>query len=297
MILTIAQIDADARALLASRAPLVKLTLAHAAALALLVYKTGGRPEDWLVGDFTLIATSPPDAGGYDGLAAVHRPTRTLVIANRGVEGFSNIVDLEAAFAMHQGRGAGSPMVRALDFLAEARAAAGDISEILCVGHSMGGGLAEAQVALARPWLTAAGAGFDGPIWGAGFGSAAFGDAIAELAQAKGFAIEPDIKLEMSHHVRSEDLIWRNFGARKMLGTRYFCADVWRWRFNPSTGRATPYWQLACDQLENHMMALYSAWFDREPHDFILRRDAGYELREDQRPSARRYMAIPAADR
>ncbi len=297
MILTIAQMDADARALLASRAPLVKLTLAHAAAFALLVYKTGGDPADWLVGDFALTAISPPDAGGYDGLAAVHGPTRTLVVANRGVEGFSNIVDLEAAFAMHQGRGAASPMVRALDFLAAARAAAGDISEILCVGHSMGGGLAEAQAALARPWLAAAGAGFDGPIWGAGFGSAAFGDAIAELAQAKGFAIEPDIKLEMSHHVRAEDLIWRNFGADKMLGTRFFSADVWRWQFNPSTGRATPYWRLGCDQLENHMMALYAAFFACGPEDYILKRDAGYELRAGRRPSGRRFMAIPAADR
>lgn len=297
MILTVAQMDQTARARIADRTPLVKLTLAHASAFALLVYKTGGRPEDWLVGDFALLARAPANAGGYDALAALHAPTRTLVIANRGVEGFSNTTDLEAAFAMHQGAGPGGPMECALDFVAAARAQAGDVAEILCVGHSMGGGLAEAQVALARPWLTAAGAGFDGPIWGAGFGSAAFGDAIAALAADRGIPIEPDIKLEMSHHVRSEDLIWRNFGARKMLGTRYFCADVWRWRFNPSTGRATPYWQLACDQLENHMMALYSAWFDREPHDFILRRDAGYELREDQRPSARRYMAIPAADR
>jgi hypothetical protein len=297
MILTIADIGTAARALLADRTPLVKLTLAHAAGFALLVYKTGGDPAGWVAGDFNLVAATPPDSRGHDGLAALHAPTRTLIVANRGVEGFSNIVDLEAAFAMHQGRGPGSPMEQALDFLAAARADAGAVSEILCVGHSMGGGLAEAQVALARPWLTAAGAGFDGPIWGAGFGSAAFGDAVAALAADRGFAIEPDIKLEMSHHVRAEDLIWRNFGARKMLGTRFFCADVWRWRFNPSDGRATPYWRLACDQLENHMMALYAAFFDRGPQDHILRREAGYELRADRRPSARRYMAIPAADR
>ncbi len=297
MIQTIAQMDAEARARLADRTPVVKLTLAHAAAFSLLVYKTGGDPATWLVGDFALVARTPASGAGYDALAALHGPTRTLVIANRGVEGFSNIVDLEAAYSMHQGSGRGGPMESALDFLAAARAAAGNINEILCVGHSMGGGLAEAQVALARPWLAAAGAGFDGPIWGAGFGSAAFGDAIVALASARRMPVEPDIKLEMSHHVRSEDLIWRNFGAEKMLGTRYDCADVWRWQFNPSTGRAPPYWRLGCDQLENHMMALYSAWFDRGPADYILKRTAGYELRASMRPSGRRFMAIPAADR
>lgn len=296
MIRTEADMRQEARQRLQGRLPHGMFTFDQAAAIATLVYETTEAPSAWLVDDFSLVATSFENANGFDGLAAFHALSRTLVMASRGVEGLGDEADVKAAAQLYRGAGPGSPMDTAVDLVVSARRSVGAVAAIACVGHSMGAGLAEGQCALARAALAQAGAPFDGDIWGAGFGSAGFGATVAKLAARRNLAVEPDIALKMVHHVRSADAVWRNAGQRRLLGARRLCAQVWRWK-SAQNQQGDPGFAPDADGFGNHVMATYSAYFQRSVRDYVMKRSQGYELREGRRPPARWRPAIPEEDR
>lgn len=180
-------------------------------ALATIFYKCDAPVQDWMqLGDgWRLLKTVSP-ADGYDGMGLHHAASRSLVMVNRGAEGLKSIRDFlegfEAAFGAWDG-----PLLHAVDLMVECFGICADeqlpVEKVVCAGHSWGGALAEAQVAVGRPLLVRD-HGYTGDVWGVGIGSAGFAEAIRGLAVAKGVAIDlTEVRVSMTHFIRTRDLI------------------------------------------------------------------------------------------
>ena len=205
------------------------------AALAALSYKTNKLPDGAGLED---IDSKTDDPNGFDARCVFHRSSSTLIFINRGMEGLAGLRDLsegyKAAFA-GEWRGpilsAASYVVSVAKKLQDKRARSGvdwnDVAQIACTGHSWGAALAETQVAVGLSALKDA--QFPGrPLWGAGFGSAGFAEAIRALSAEKGWPIAADIHTEMDHYVRSRDPVRQiQMQTWETLGDVYWQPDIY----------------------------------------------------------------------
>lgn len=247
----------DLRAFLAARATAPTLDDQTAAALAAAVYKDPDTGLNRLVGlQGWNILIEANEAGGYDATALHHPASRSLVIANRGTEGFRSFADWWANVSAVLLHDPDSQIIPALGFLRRAVdacvAAALPADQLLITGHSLGGGLADIQGALARAVAPAAPAA----IRVVGVASAGFANAGAGYAFRNGLALDPAAPGFIKHYVRELDLV-PHHPARSVFGQDHKIASVWQARrAKPPHGDIWEY-TTVYDFLRNHDYRLY----------------------------------------
>lgn len=228
----------------------------------------------------------------YQALALLHRKSKTLVIANRGTEGFRKWDDWEENFRLARGDGSGQ-MREAVSFAADVIQSTprSRFNKVVCVGHSLGAGLAEAQVALVpavlaqrnKPGVT---------VEGIGTGSAGFRDTIIALGDLLQLALERDRVFKMSHYVRKADPIcdspgWRHFTEltvppsvhEPMLDT------------SQAGGRPPKPHMIDANPFTNHSSALYFALYGAEGAHIFAYRNGSYAIRS-RRMGPAHFMGI-----
>lgn len=210
-----------------------KLTQKYFAALAALSY------------DFTNFETiaglkflqRAPQQHGHDAAVYFHEASGVLVFLNRGIEGSKSFVDwIEGASSAMLRRFNGQLRQSVLFVLDTMRKLGhanglkgvklGDIGEITCTGHSLGGALAEAQVALSQALAAKAQQTIDLQINGVGFASAGFAGAIRAYAQNEQVSVEDDMHWLMNHYIRGTDPIILQPG-HDLLGEAYTVASLY----------------------------------------------------------------------
>jgi hypothetical protein len=268
-----------------------------AAALACIVYKKnwGGAPAGF---EQIGVANTP---GGYDAVALRHPASRSLVLVNRGTEGGSSVADWLENVAILLGDTDGQ-LAEALDFAAaSAEACRGGVDTVVCVGHSLGGALAETQVALLNGELRARG-GAPFAVEGAGFASAGYAATIEKLARKRRLPLEKDMAVRMTHYARRADPI-RDHPGRSLLGGEIRMIDVWGPEQIPKPGGRSAterVWSRVADPLKNHASDLYYAFFDapRAEHHVFRYRSGDFEIRRGERPM-QNYQAtgVPSYDK
>lgn len=252
----------DLRAFLAARETALVLDDQTAAALAAAVYKDPATGQTRLVGlagwDILIEANQP---GGYDAVALHHPASRSLVVVNRGTEGFKSFADWWANISAALLYDPDSQIVPALEFLRRAVdacvAAQLPADQLLITGHSLGGGLAEAQGALARAVAPAAPA----VIRVVGVASAGFANAVAGYAHRNSLALAPEPTSFITHYVRELDAV-PHHPARSVFGREIEIACVWQAkRGKPPHGDIWEYTTIF-DFLRNHSSALYCEYLN-----------------------------------
>jgi hypothetical protein len=199
----------------------------------------------------------PSGQSGYDGAAFLHKASGTLVLASRGSETLEDwLRNATAALEFHW-----KQLGPALEFAADAVAAATRIlgkppERVECAGNSLGGALAEGQVALLGAVLDDRGIAAPKAIEGFGTGSAAFAGAIRKYG-AQRFPDLPEKTYElrdrMTHMIRRKDPI---MGQHKALAGKTLgkvidtVADIYvvnLMHHQPPKGTPETRWQLVAD--------------------------------------------------
>jgi hypothetical protein len=234
-------------------------------------FKTGRIDTTFGPGWDELMRVSPE--GGYDGLALYHAASRTLVIVNRGTEGFSSLPDWMANVGAVLFRNPGPQMDDALDLLLDAFRKAGGggsaVDQILICGHSLGGALADAQGALAQALFADNGL-ICPPVRVVGVASAGFAHAAESLASARGLQISPGAARFITHYVRAEDPVPHHPG-RSVFGTDQVVASVYECRSETPPGPHSTgvQWRWLADLLLQHQRTLYFQFVDQSGANHI----------------------------
>lgn len=261
------------------------------AALSCLVYKSAmpsTLPPGWMQ-----IAQAPQD-DGYDAFAWRHEPSKTIVFLNRGTEGFKSWEDwFEGAAAAFFAKFKG-PLAASVEFFKDTMiGVSDDFSEVLAVGHSFGGALAEAQVALGNQALDAA--GYERiPLSGMGIGSAGFARAIRQLAADRGWALDSqkDFAWKMNHYVRRCDPIllqpWHEF-----LGLWEPEPSIYAPMKQPARRGQLSIWTLMPPALLNHSQTHYFEFFDLDADKHLYRnRDGAFVVFAGDEPERTRFGTV-----
>jgi pimeloyl-ACP methyl ester carboxylesterase len=227
--------------------------------------------------------------GGYDGLALHHSASRSLVIVNRGTEGVQSIPDwlenLGASFL----REPGPQLDDALDMLgASFEALGGDrVDQILIVGHSLGGALADAQGAYAAALFAQKGLTCP-PVRVVGAASAGFAGPAQAVAERRGLQAHPNAPRFITHYIRAEDIV-PHHPNRSVFGTDRKIASVYETRAQPPTApHATGLeWRWLADLLRQHMPSLYFQFLEEpdDRHIWFSVKTGAYEGRDGGRPT------------
>jgi hypothetical protein len=227
--------------------------------------------------------------GGYDAMAWTHGPSRTLVVINRGMEGLGSVPDFKQAVRLTGGFSKGSQMDLAVGFLADCYAETfGRVDRVVATGHSMGAGLAEAQVALGPSLLASWGVALSAPITGLGFGSAGFAKGIRDMAVKTGLAISADVPGRMRHRLRTRDILDDPPIKLEHLGTITRPASIYQPVWLPKDGRnptGAHAFKRHFDSLRNHDRYAYFAWGDVPATRHLFVRHSGIvEVRDGAVP-------------
>ncbi|MDQ0465481.1 hypothetical protein QO010_003270 [Caulobacter ginsengisoli] len=220
-------------------------------------------------------------AGGYDGMAWHHPASRTLVVVNRGTEGFASFPDWVQNVGAQILSQPGPQLHGAVDLLRDAflHAPQDQIAQILICGHSLGGALADVQGAVGRSLLVQAGIANPPPIRTVGIASAGFKSAGQALAGQRGLTI--DLKADIVHYIRAEDAV-PHLPGHGVFGTEKPVASVYEARLGYSAGaHPTPQWQRIADFLREHTASLYwkflaegegrHVWYSRSQDGYLAR--------------------------
>lgn len=201
------------------------------AAFASWVYKVEDHPElgageaphggflDYRAG----LPRPPSGQGGYDGAAFLHKESGTLILANRGSETLEDwLRNAQAALGFFWKQVGPAVTFAADSVIAAERLLGGPVARVECTGNSLGGALAEAQVALLRAELKARGADAPSDISGLANASAAFGHAITDYG-ARYTGLPNDVfalAARMKHIIRTHDpiLAQHRFPRAALLG-------------------------------------------------------------------------------
>ena len=204
-----------------------KLSDDTCAALACLTYKDElntlrtGLPAGWKY------LEQAPQAKGYDASALHHVKSKSLVIVNRGTEFPGSLSDiLQNAAAVLTGEDFGQ-IEAALDFLVAmwTKYAGAKVAEIKVVGHSLGGGLADAQVFLGASAIEKAGGAPPGNLYGYGVGSAGYEDAVRDYAAEAGLKLHTNIT-DITHLLRATDFT-QTIGLNNRIGGEKFIPAIY----------------------------------------------------------------------
>jgi hypothetical protein len=247
----------DLKAFLKAQAGAPTLDDQTAAALAAAVYKdpaTGQNRLGGMLGWNILLQASEP--GGYDATALHHPASRSLVVVNRGTEGLKSFPDWWANISTTLLHDPDCQIVPALNFLRQAvsacTAAGLPADQLLIAGHSLGGGLADIQGALAR----AVAPGVPASIRVVGVASAGFANAGAGYAYRNSLTLDPDARTFITHYVRELDSV-PHHPARSVFGQEIKIASVWQAkRSKPPRGEIWEY-TTVYDFGRNHDQGLY----------------------------------------
>ncbi len=274
------------------------------AAFASWVYKVDDHPE--------LGAGESPAAGlldfnaglpranagknGYDGAAFLHKASGTLVLASRGSETFEDWFR-DAATAIDLTDGQIGPAVK---FAADAVVAAqalldGQVSRVECAGNSLGGAMAEAQVALLPLELARRGKPVPSSITGIANASAGF----ATRIKSYGAAHYPDAAANaynlkdgrMLNIVRAADPIRQQYRAPlngKLLGDiDSNIADIYVVNIvqRPAPRGATiNVFELLADAT-NHNDYLYFSYIDQPATSYLVKtKQSGIRILSGSKP-------------
>lgn len=260
-----------------------------AVALAGSFYKdfnTGGTVTTFGPGWFELLRVSP--AGGYDGIAFYHPTSRSLVLLNRGTEGFKSLPDWMQNVGAALFGDPGPQLDSALALLRDGfdRAPAGGVDQILICGHSLGGALSDAQGALAASALEKAGKTCP-PVRVVGAASAGFARAVRTYAAANGLTPDPSAKTFITHYVRKSDPV-PNHLRRTVFGREVSIASVFETRnlAPPGPHAVGREWRVVEDLLKQHLRTLYFQFLDAPGTSHIWYSDGAktFEARAGDRP-------------
>ena len=244
--------------LTAAGASETKLSDDTCAALACLVYKNElntlktGLPAGW-----KYLEQAPQDKG-YDGAALHHVKSKTLVILNRGTE-FPNSIDdiVQNVAAIVTGEDYGQ-IEAALNFLVSmwAKYAGARFVEIKAIGHSLGGGLAEAQTFLGASAIKKAGGDPPANLYGYGVGSAGYEDAVRDYAEEQGLSLHNNIT-DITHLIRPTDFT-QTIGLEKRIGGEKFVAGIYEPRWGEALGpKGRRRWSPEAATIQSHDPFLY----------------------------------------
>ena len=216
-----------------ANAAAIKLNQKYLAALAALSYDFANLEP---IAGLTFLQRSV-QTSGYDAAAYFHKASGVLLFVNRGTEGAKSFVDwIEGASAAILRRFNGQlkqSVLFVLDTVKKLGRANGlaavklrDVSEIICAGHSLGGALAESQVALCQALAAKAGEPLTLQVSGVGFASAGFAGAIHAYADSEQVVVEDDMHWLMNHYIRGTDPILLQPG-HGLLGEAYTLAGIY----------------------------------------------------------------------
>ncbi len=253
-----ASLAVGVQAALDAAATATALDDATAAALAASYYKDfhTGQLVGTLGPGWTKILQGA-QTGGYDGMVWHHPASRTLVVVNRGTEGFDSLPDWIANVGAQILTQPGSQLHNAVDLLHDGflHAPQDQIDRILICGHSLGGALADVQGAVGRSLLMKAGIANPPPIRTVGIASAGFRAAGQALAGQRGLTI--DLKADITHYIRTQDAV-PHLPNHETFGKTQLVASVYEARLGYSPGaHPTPEWQRIADFLREHTASLY----------------------------------------
>lgn len=256
------------RAYLAAQAEAASIGKRACAAWASLAYDYRG---DAPVPGWTHLA-SETAASGFQGHALYHEASESTVFVNLGSnEGRDFWEGGAAALGDYAG-----PLEDGLDFFVRAYDAHApyETKTIVCIGHSWGGAIAEAQVALGVAALDAAGYAAPAAIFGLGMGSAGFARAIARMAKDKQLAIDEDGDWNMRHYIRLGDPI-RGQPDHEVIGEEIAPPTI----FSPVRLAAprspVPDWAIDHVVTTNHSSLFYFQTFELSPSTHLYRNRAG----------------------
>lgn len=262
----------QARTLLTGAANASSVTRRMLVAMSVLSYK--GAAIDTVTG---LAAVGVADtADGYDCVAIYHAASKRLIFVNRGAEGALSqrdwIEGAQAAFGKSDG-----PLSGAIDFFTDMigklaqnqlpGVSRDDVHEVLATGHSWGGALAEAQIALGPSILDDF--GYEGlPFSGVGIASAGFANAIENLSAARNLPISSEIDWSMSHFIRRNDPI--RIPGHRTLGAQTVMPGIWiPTSYFPPRGVGVE-WFISAEASINHDAGLYFDQFNVDDRDAYI---------------------------
>jgi hypothetical protein len=234
---------------------------------------------------------------GYDAVALFHNKTKTLVILNRGTE-WSEAEDiLQNCSAILGGQDYGQ-IEDALAFMTKMWVAqVTKATEIKVVGHSLGGGLAEAQVFLGASAMRAEDVEPPRDIFGIGIASAGYKDAILDFAARRTLAVNPD-KSDITHYVRKHD-VTQSIGLDERIGSVTGVGSVFqaslRRKHGPKGGHR---WEPFADTIHNHDCCAYFEQFAVLSNQHVLWRWRAqlYEVRAGNAPEPFPNGQVPPGD-
>lgn len=205
------------------------------------------------------LGDASPEDSGYDGAALLHAPSGTLIALNRGTElsrSLSDVAQTVAAAVLDLDLG---QIHDAVTFAADAWIKSGDAAPMRfkALGHSLGGGLAEAQVAFVADAIRAAGGQPPVSISGMGLASVGFKDALRDFGARRGWTLQHARVAEaMTHFLRREDVVERlRFTDR--IGSRTFIASAYETQFLTADNGRGRVWKIEPDEIRNHEPLLY----------------------------------------
>jgi len=270
----------DVRAHLAGEAGASEIDDKTAAALAAAAYKDFATPfpPGW-----DLLFEQTDDPGGYDGRALHHPASKTLILANRGTE-FTSFRDWEENFGAAIFGHAGTQIPAACKLLADAlhrmEVDGLAVEEVLFVGHSLGGALAEAQARLCLSYLPER---LKTHARAVGVASAGFGAAIVPFAQKYQLTLHPSPESIVTHYVRKQDVVPHHPG-RVSLGREVGMASLYHaMRYQPYK---SPGWEYKrdCDLLANHSIGTHLQFWGDGDDCFIWCKGDDFTMRPGAAP-------------
>ncbi len=273
-----------------------KLNQKYFAALAALGYDFANLED---VAGLQFLARAPQKFG-YDAAVYFHASSGVLVFVNRGTDGFKSFEDwIEGGAAAIAAKFKG-PLKASVEFvlstmkkLALAKGLGGvklaDVGEVCCTGHSWGGALTEAQVALSQAIAAKRGQPFSQPMSGTAFGSAGFADAIRAFAAAEQVAVEDDMHWLVNHFIRGVDPILLQ-PNHELLGEFYAIPGIYVTGNVPSANGRGFEFGLTAPLLANHSASFYFEHFElRGAKHLFKKRDGAFLLCEGIRPPKERF--------
>lgn len=261
------------------------------AALAAAAYKDFPKP---LPAGWDVLLSRTDEPGGYDGMVVHHRASRTLAVANRGTE-FTSLKDwrqnLRAVTLARAGTQIPAACQIVRDGVAEAASRNLPVEQVVFTGHSLGGGLAEAQGRLALSLLPD---GLKDAARTVGVASPGFGRAIQAYAQANHLQLHPDPAAVITHYIRKRDVVPNHVG-RVSLGRDVLLASIFQVGQGTGVRDNIPYWFPDVDLLANHSSSLHVEHWDvpGDRHLWFSRGAKSYDPRDGERPGWRRRAGRP----
>lgn len=233
-------------------------------------YDPANRPADAIDGWEHLTSAKLPS--GFEGHVIYHEASESTVFVNVGSNELRDFLEGgEASFGGYRG-----PLEDGLNFFVSAYGeyAPYDTKNIVCIGHSWGGAIAEAQVALGVAALDKAGWAAPVSIFGVGVASAGFEGAIRAMGRDKGLAVDDDADWNMRHYIRLGDPIRGHFD-HEVIGQELAPPTIFSPVRRAARSGPVPDWAIDHVVMTNHNSLLYFQMFELDPKTHIYRNRAG----------------------